>query len=346
MALLWIEGFEGFGTTPGSVPLPVGALDRKYVDTPGNSSWMDIEVGRLGGYCLEIGDGKALGMVVPTTDATLICGVAFNKYNDINRDYEIVAFYDGAQRGIGVTSIAATGELEVKLDGSLLGTTSGLGLLDNTWYWLELKVVTDNAAGEYEVRVGGVSVLSDSGLDTQGGSNAWSDKVSFRAPTGGSAVQIDDIYICDGTGGVNDDFLGGVKVVGLSPDADDTANFGTSTPSANHFENVDENPSDDDTSYVEENTVNTTDLYDYEALSDTGEVFGLQINTICRETDATLFSLITPIESNGTQDDGSSQPLTGVDYTNLHRVSEVDPDTNTAWTINGVDAAKFGIKVG
>ena len=345
MALLWIEGFEGFGTTVNGPCLPLGALDRKYASTPGTSVYTDLEVGRISGFCLEMGDSKSLYMPVPTTDPTLICGMALYIDYDQNREYEFLAFYNGTTKGISVRKTYAN-EFSIMFGGAALDTTSGFNVLDKTWYWIELKVLTDNVAGTYELKVGGATLLSDTGVDTQPGSNAWSDKVRFQTTSGLARVRFDDIYICDGTGGVNDDFLGQCKVIGLSPDADDTANFGTSTPSANHFENVDENPSDDDTSYVEENTANTTDLYDYEALSTTGEVFGLQINTMCRETDATPFSLITPIESNGTQDDDSSQALTGVNYSTLTRVSEVDPDTNVAWTVNGVDAAKFGIKVG
>ena len=53
MALLWIEGFEGFGTTTGAAPKPAGAMGRKYPFIAQEGS-MDIETGRDGGYCIEL----------------------------------------------------------------------------------------------------------------------------------------------------------------------------------------------------------------------------------------------------------------------------------------------------
>jgi hypothetical protein len=109
---------------------------------------------------------------------------------------------------------------------------------------------------------------------------------------------------------------------------------------------VNENPCDEDTSYVEESTASVTDLYDYDALPTLGDIYGLQINTVCRETDATTFSLITPIESGGTQYDDLAQIVGTTDWLTVIRLAEEDPDTSTAWTASGVNASKFGVKVG
>jgi hypothetical protein len=339
MALLWIEGFEGYGTSTGFAPLPAGVLARKYPHVRDATS-LDIEVGRFGGFCLEMAGNSELGTPTLTVDDTLIIGFAFRVEGTTS--LTLMGLWDGTDQNISLHYHQSTNELAIYRDSSILETID-IGLLPDTWYWCEMKVKTNNSTGTYDVEVGGVNIFSASGVDTQTGSNAYSS--TARMEGGGTTNRWDDLYICDSTGSVNNDFLGNVRVVSISPDGDSTANFGTSTPSANHYENVDENPSDDDTSYVEDGTVNTVDLYDYEALSGAGSILGLQINTQCRETDVTAFSLITPIESNGSQYDDSPAIIGTPSYVFRSRLSELDPDTSAPWTFSGVNAAKFGIKV-
>jgi len=341
MALLWVEGFECFGTTIGNDPLPFGAIARKYLNVA-NETNMVMQTGRIGGFALLMPNAATFTTPSLTTNDTLICGCAFRNLGGV--DYSLVILFDGGTKNINVRWEDGTGELDIWRGNTLLETTSGLALSTDVWYYLELKAKTNNSTGSYDVELAGVSIFSASGIDTQDGSNAYSDNVRFFGAT--SQPQWDDIYICDASGSINNDFLGNSKVVAIAPDGDDTANWGTSTPNASHYANVDENPSDDDTSYVEENTTNATDLYDYEAAPSLGTVHGLQINTMCRETDVTPFSLITPIESNGTQDDDSAQAISTTSFTTIVRVSEEDPDISAPWTDSTISAAKFGIKVG
>lgn len=341
MTLLWVEGFEGFGTSTGSAPSPAGVVAGKY-PTIGNESSMDVEDGRINGYSIEMPTNSYFGTPTLTTDDTLIAGVGFRTSG--GSDYTIIAFFDGSTKNVSVRYKASSSELDIWLDNTLYEVSSGLNLSNDTWYYLEMKVKTHQTTGTYDVLLGGVSVFSDTGIDTQTGSNSWSDNVRFFGA--GGTQRWDDIYICDATGSLNNDFLGNSKVVAVFPDGDDTANWGTSTPNASHYANVDENPEDGDTSYVEESTTNLTDLYDYEALPALGDVYGLQINTTCRESDASTFTLITPIESNGTQDDDAGTVIGTTSYVNRYRVSETDPDTANAWTDTAINAAKFGVKVG
>ncbi len=344
MALLWIEGFEGFGTTTGGPPRPTGALARKYINIVRESS-MSIEAGRISGYCLRIwGNTDRLSTPVLTSNTTMTAGVAFR--SDGGADYRILSFYDGAQEGMNIRLDYATGEMSIWRYNTRLDTTVGLNIQVDTWYYVELQVTCDSVAGAYEVRVGTNAVLSGSGVNTQAGGNAYHDRVKLY-PASVGEFDWDDIYVCDSTGSDNNDFLGNCKVTAIFPDGDDTANWATSTPSANHWENVDENEADEDTSYVEEDTVNVTDLYDYGALpAGDASLFGIQINTECRETDANSFDIKLPVDSNGTQSDGAGLTIGTTDWVTKTRLVETDPDTGNLWTLSAVNAAKFGIKVG
>ena len=244
--------------------------------------------------------------------------------------------------------VVTTGELEVYRDESFLGFTTGLNLVADTWYYMQFKVKCHQTLGEYELKVGNVTVLSDTGIDTDPASAGYNNKILFgKLGWGGNyPMYIDDLSILDSTGSINNDFLGISKIVVMRPDGDDTANWGTVSPGPNHYEAVNEVTADGDTSYVEEGTVNVTDLYDYGSVPAIGDIWGIQVNTNCRESDATSFSLVTPVESNSVQYDDAAQPVKAIDYTTISRILETDPDTGNYWVMGNLNTTKFGVKIG
>lgn len=343
MSLLLVEGFEGCGTITGIEPQPVGVLSRQYITYYSHD--FDLYAGRFGGYSLDFTGNPNFWAVGLTTNDTLIVGLAFRKNSSL-RNGTFLRFYDGATEGIQLY-ITTTGTLRVYRGGALLGESAPVLVDADTWYYVELKIKCHNSAGTYEVRVGGSNVLSGSGVDTQIGANAYYDNVKFSSVHWTMHIIMDDIYICDGFGSINNDFLGPCRVVSVFPDGDDTAGWDTASGGSDHYLDVDENPADDNTTYVEDNTSGHKDLYDYATMSiGIGDIKGLSIKTQCRETDANNFSLITPIKSGAAESDDSAQSIGSTDYVIKTRISETDPNTLTAWTETTVNAAKFGVKVG
>jgi hypothetical protein len=343
MALLWIEGFEGFGTSVGNAPSPTGIVEQKW--TTSTESLMDIETGRLGGYSLQF-TGAATSLIKSglTTNATMIVGMAV-KFLVITDTYPFLRFLDGATSGCGVY-VTPLGELAVKRGTTSLGITSGLGIVTDTWYYIEFKVVCNDTTGSFELRVGGVSVLDDSGIDTKAGTHTYHDGVQLRIVEGaGEDTWFDDFYCLDGSGATNNDFLGNMRVIAIRPDGDTAANGFTRSGGAENYDLVNEAPCDDDTSYVESGTSTTKDLYTYDAVSGLGDsIKGIQINTVCRETDANSFSLVTVAKLGTTESNSAAAVIGTTDYVTKTRLMETDPDGN-AWTISNVDATQFGIKV-
>jgi len=240
------------------------------------------------------------------------------------------------------------GDLGVYRGATQLGVTSGLGLVLNTWYWIEFKVLCNGTTGTYEVRVGGVNKLSGTGANTKAGSNNFHNVVQFVVGPATGRCRYDDIYILDGSGSANNDFLGNRKVVALFPNADvgGYTDF-TCSSGSTHYALVDENPVNDDTDYVEDGTSGHKDLWDYPSLTGTGStVNGLEVHTMAKETDAQSMTLNTLIKSGATEDAGTGEVVGAMSYRSVRRISETDPDTGVAWTTTGVNAAQFGIKVG
>ena len=82
-----------------------------------------------------------------------------------------------------------------------------------------------------------------------------------RRPTvAGNAY--DDVYICDTTGSVNNNFLGELTVEHLRPASDDTAQFlGSDANSTDNWALVDEAGTYNGADYVASSTVGQRDLY-------------------------------------------------------------------------------------
>jgi hypothetical protein len=269
----------------------------------------------------------------------MIVGVAFSA-GSLLISGSFLRLYEDTQLGMNV-HVNLDGTLDVYRNVTLLGSTTNT-IVAGVWYYFEFKVVNHQTAGSYELRVNDTTWLSDSGIDTQT-VLGYHSVVEFRGPFSFVANNIDDVYICDGTGTRNNDFLGNVKVVAIRPDSagDDT----DWTPAAGaNYAAVDEVVLDEDTTYVETSGSGDQDLYNYEALSSVGSIKGIQIITEVRVTDATSYDLNAVIKSNTTEDDGDPETITSTSYVTHIRLEETDPDTSDTWQAAAVNACQFGIK--
>jgi len=341
MSLLWVEGFESYGTSNGVAPV---GLEAKYTDTS-QLTFTDIEAGRIAGKSWETA-GNTSRIQTPDLGAntTLITGFGF-KYGTIGVVSRMMAFYEPAgQQGMNLR-ITVAGELDARRDGTFLGATTGLGLVTGTWYYIEVKTLIHASAGTFEVKVAGSTVLNLTGIDTLAGSTAQLRAVRLTGAGSTVLFSFDDWYVCNDSGATNNDFLGNCRVDAIFPNAaGDASDF---TPSAgSNYQNVDDNGHDSDITYNEDSTSTNQDLFNYESMPSVGTIYGIQINTVCRETDATTFSLKTLSKTGTTTSADTAQTIGTTTYTTLTRVLETDPDTASAWTISGLNSAQFGYETG
>jgi len=148
------------------------------------------------------------------------------------------------------------------------GTDKGnAGALTASYQMYEVRLLVDNAAGLLDVRVDGVSVVSDSGIDTRLG--AVDDVGHFyvgsiiAVPTNDSK-RFDDIAINNTLGSTNNSWCGEGAVLGCVPIDDGTLNEFSRFPDTGeaNWEDVDELPPDDDTTYVFATAVEQSEYYD------------------------------------------------------------------------------------
>ena len=341
--LLLIEGFEGYGRTNDADA--VGLTNRYTIS--GNQTLLEIDDGRFSeSKSLRSTNGGTIEVTSFSlgTSATIVTGFAL-KVDTIVNNLLLLELRDGATTHI-VMRLQSDGELGIYRNTTLLGTTTGLNLLANNWYHIGLKVTIDNSAGAVELRVGEATVLNLTSQDTQNGGSAQVTSITLRKSSSALTVWWDDWYIADTSGGVNDDFLGNVKVAAIFPDGEGNTNDWTPSAGSDNSAMVDETTIDGDSTYVEASVSADKDLYTYDSIpGNVGTILGVQVNSTVRETDASPFSLFTVARSNTTESDGSAQPIGTTNYIDQRRIIETDPDTASAWTESGVNAAEFGVKI-
>ena len=337
MSLVWMDGFEGYGT---GATNPSVQLARRYA--VGDTQYFSIVAGRTGGYAVKSVNGSYYFQTPAlTTNGTMIVSFGYRTDYAI-QSYNICFLFDGDTQGMGL-ALTAGGDIQVCRGGAVLATTTGLACVTNTWYFIEFKVVC-GSAGSYELRVNGNTVLSATGVNTQAGSHAYHDRVRFM---GGPYCNpcTDDFYVCDGAGSVNNDFLGNNKIVGVLPDANGDASQWTGSGSGDHYTEVNENPPDDDTTYVEDATSGDKELWGYAALSNLGVIRGIQISTEARVTDVQPLTLKTVAKSAGTESADAGQVVSTTPYGTYLRLMETDHSGNP-WTMASVNGTQFGVEVG
>jgi len=343
MALLWTDGFEGYGDTDGQAV--ADALARRYT-VVGTHAVKDD--GRFGGWSLQP-NAKNYTLTTPslTVDDTLIVCFAlkFPNYIDRIQSWFCDLFSSGT---VGMRIGAdADGALRVYLAGVELKRSAPSVVNTKRWHWLEFKVVCNNTTGSYELKVDGTSVLFDSGVDTQ--SNlAYYDQVMLSGVDRSSSEtpRFDDLFIMDSTGVDHNNFIGQRRIVAIVPDGDTATVNWTVSGGANHWELVDDLDPDDDTNYVED-TVNTNqDRWTYEALADIDNIDSLCLITDVRVTDANTYDLITVVKSGGVEYPVNAGTIIVNTYAMHDRLMLVDPDTSVAWTQGGVNAVEMGVEVG
>lgn len=329
MALLGIEGFDWCTDSTKWVGSPW------VCNLPGGVSI--TSPGRFGsGNYLNTATGdnaRGFDFLLPAAAATVIAGCAYNAFGSGQVNQNIIQFADGVTDQLDVR-MDGNGFLTVTRNGTLLATST-LRLLYNLWYYIELKATIDPAAGAYELRVNGQTILTASGVNTRASATSQVTAVRFRNGW------YDDCYVADTTGSLNNDFLGEMRVYALRPSG--AGNYTQWTPSVGaNYAAVDETTPNDDTDYVSTAVAGNKDTYDYDTLpSSAATVRGVAQTIRHRKDDVGSHTIRTIARVSATDYPGSTVSVLD-SYSNTVTLREVNPNTSAAWSVAEVNAAEFG----
>lgn len=310
----------------------------------GGSHLIQSGGGRFGDSWRFTASGTQYLVKILDQQATWTAGFAI-KNNSWTTGMRFFGFADNNptfQMEIGCDS---AGHLRLTRNNTVLAT--GTTVLSNgVFYYIEFKVTINSSTGAYELRINGNTELSASGTNTQATGNAWADRFYLGdfSVGGGETCDVCDLYVLDGTGSVNNTFLGDCRVDALFPSG--AGNYTQLTPSAgSNYAAVDEKAQNGDTDYVESGTVSQKDSYAYGDLAtSTGSVFGVQLVPFARKTDAGTRSIKGLARLSSTDVLDSTDKTLSSSYAYYPDVRETKPGGGS-WAISDVNSAEFGVQV-
>jgi len=216
----------------------------------------------------------------------------------------------------------------------------------NRYFYLEWKVLIDSSVGTVEVHLNGQTILNLTGVNTQATANSTADVISLIGPGGGTIMYVDDLYVNDGTGTLNNDFWGDTQIGLIIPVSDGDFSDFTATGGGAHFSQVNEIPPDGDTTYVSSATIGNIDTYNFQQVDPARPIKAIQTNIFARKNDEgnRALSVVTRQGGNNFIADSTGRfvNLTYIDYLNQF---DTNPSTGIAWTPAEINAGQWGVKV-
>jgi len=209
MSLLFFDSFKNYTFLP-----------LKWDDTTTFCQFsIKNSMGRKGGQALALTRGYTeilrdyLGKILDTNHQELIVGFAFKRFDNVGDFLEVSFCEDGTYQE--VVYIHSNG---VSCSTNFYSKASGVfyGFKANVWYYIEIKIKCHPTAGEVVVKVNEHTVLHYMDLNTASSTNAYCNEVrlsvNIQTITNLDFACIEDIYIANTAGSVNNDFLGNCEI--------------------------------------------------------------------------------------------------------------------------------------
>lgn len=331
MTLLFIEGFES------------GDHNLRWRSSGAGSTVSDV-VCRSGTKGLRVtGSATHIWKDLPAS-SKLVVGAAISSSLVDSQIRACLSLWGdlGATQHLTIGFRGTALEVRRGSNGGTLLASYTYTFLPDTFYYVEVSATIHDTAGRVIVRLNGnpIPVIDFTGDTKNAGTASTIDAIKLEN-IGGITGRWDDIYVCDGLGSVNNDFLGDVRVLPVVPVAPGASTGLTSSGGANHAA-VDEMPYSA-TDYVAgssgKDTYTAADLP-----AGIATVHGVQISAVAKKTDAGAMSLRPILRSGGVDYPGSSVPLNLTDSV-VSGVYQVDPATGLPWGVAAVNAMEIGAEV-
>lgn len=316
MALLLVEGFDD------------GLLANKGWTSNGTAT-----TGRITGNALSprwLSPG--IYYTFPTTPAsTIVMGFALQVFN-YTSERTILSV---GQTRLKYKTNGFLALCRVDTDAQLAITSSAHWPSDGVWRYIECKY--NSSTGVTSVRIDGSVVLSGTVPAPAAVPNL------LFGGTGALEHSIDDLYILDTAGTLNNDFLGDVRVQTYLPTADGANTGMTPSTGTTHYNLVDET-TPNTTDYVSTTSTGVKDTYQFPDLSaNTGNVFGVMTTNYAHKDSTGLAGIANVVRSGGTNYSGTSNSLS-TGWTANSQTWETNPATGAVWSASEVNSAEFGVE--
>lgn len=230
----------------------------------------------------------------------------------------------------------AAGEIQVRRNTTVLGTTGVTVYALNTLVSVTFELFIDPSVGSAKVWLNGSSTaaIDVSGVNTQNLGSALWNQINFGHND--NTLYLCDIVVLDAANPSGADPVSAAAIRDARVDAVfvDGAGYSTGwTPGAgNNWEQVDENNPDDDSTYVETATPATVDGYTLGAVPSSGDdIVGVKVAAQGRKTDQGAAAIQAGVRIGGTNYLTDAQDQ-GLSYHEVYEHHGVSPATSIAWT--------------
>lgn len=229
---------------------------------------------------------------------------------------------------------------------TLLGMSDNNAWTGDAWFFVEIHVKIDDAAGVVDVHVDGVSKINLTGQDTKATTNAWADALDYDLQSTvlneNSYCLLDDVYYCDtvADSGVlpNNTFLDDVGTRALVATGDGGTIQWTPNSGANNYSRVADSAMDSDSTFNSTSTAGNEDQVTHAPLTNLIPIiYGVQVRIAARKDDVGPRTIKVGLNSGGTVDYGADHPVLTT-YAYFSDLWVLDPDTGANWTRTGLNA--------
>ena len=336
MALLVLEGFDHLDEPE----------DKYSVELDSQAS-IAATSGRDGLGCLSLNSNYWCMMWEGTALDTGVLGFAvFVGARTIVLGYLMLFLRSAGWQG--ALKLTDSGYLQVVRSFSTVVASSSKPIKHNTWAYIEVKFNWVNSIGAdtFIVKINGEVVINiPAATDCQNAASSGTDQIYLQGVRTGTLF--DDVYICDLTGSVNNDFLGDIVVRHLHPDGNGFENTftGSDGNDVDNYLHVDDPTHDGDATYNEcETTVAHYEVYAFENITETPTtIIGVSVDAFLRKdaAPAALLRIVTRVNSTYYEDIQHTLTTSYLCYT---QVWEQNPDDSAAWAKSDINGAEFGLR--
>ena len=347
MALLFFDSFDCYGTTNGTGitarPSPTGIMTKGRWNAQENISETrlkeSLDIRGLSDNSLTGSAGTRRDDL--TTNSILIAGVNLKQNG---------SFYSGTTvRNLPLFTLyeGTTASFSLRLCGSGLGVRLGTTPVrvvpffkfDNGKnHFVEFKIFCHDTTGYYEIRVNGVKIHEETGIDTKNGTLGYYNRVLLGHVFRGI---VDNFYICDASGSEHNDFLGPVRATMLKPTSEVTNTFNT----GNYLDFDEEQLSIADYAECDGDAGQAVES-GFEASPNYATILAVQVTGDLSSNVNTVVAFTANSSGNVTLSTNLATASTNINtYVTRSALFTEEPGTSNAWTPATVNLAAFGTEV-
>lgn len=354
MALLWMDGFDTYGTHGQEIGSILGS--SLYAGAYGAFD-RDTRTGR--GMCVKlrwdsVQAPREVSKALPLRDE-LIVGFAF-KYATMPDIATMCLFrhdnFMGSVTNQLTINYTATGTITVQSQGKTQAVSDPNTVFPNVWHYIEVRVKAGStgSTGSITIRVDGAVVLNANIPTVSTASILGYNMVRWAAfqLEGGSFHDkfLDDVYIADTRDGPPfNNFQGDVVIHGVTVASDEGPNdmdmFGGLL---DHYSAVNEIPPDGDVSYLYSNTAGVQELFGMGELpANIIDVYAVSVHARVKKDAPGSGGLKFLNRLGPDMQEGGATTLTAM-YTTRGHIFQTAPD-GSAWSRNKAVACHIGLEL-